>query len=108
MIESKRRTLWMLLAVLVFLNLFDLVCTLAWCSSLGIDIELNPFVRQLLHIHPVTLVAYKIAILAAFIAVMRICADHNFRLAFNGTVFVVLIYTSLFCWHLLGPMIYIF
>lgn len=99
--------LYVLLGVLVFLNLFDLVATLMWCDSLGISIELNPLMRQLLIIHPLVAVSYKVIILAAFIITMRICAHSNYRLALNGTVMVVFIYAALFCWHLVGPAIYL-
>lgn len=94
-----------LLAIVAFLNLFDLLSTLQWCKIAGVSIEMNPLMLALLTVHPVVGVAYKAFAVALFIALMLISARHNYLLASRGTLFTACLYTALFFWHLAGPFL---
>ena len=102
---SKFEKLSLLLAGLVFLNLFDLLSTLAWCQTYGFEQELNPLMRYLFVLNPVSGVSFKIASMVLFVVTMRYASRQHFQLVYLGTIFVVIIYSALFCWHLIGPVL---
>jgi len=105
MVHAKTGKLYLLLAVLVYLNTFDLLSTLAWCRSYGFDQEFNPLMRYLFVLNPMTGVSFKVLTVALFVIIMQYGARHNFKLVYLGTLFIVFIYSALLCWHVLGPVI---
>lgn len=105
MIRSNFEKLSLLLAVLIFLNLFDLVSTLNWCRKYGFEQEINPLMRYLFVINPMTGISFKVAILVIFVLTMHYASRYNFQLVYLGTGLTVLVYSALFCWHLVGPVL---
>lgn len=105
MAHAKTGKFYLLLAVLVYLYLFDLLATLAWCRTYGFEQELNPVMRFLFNSGPLNGISYKVLMLILFVFTMWYAARQHFQLAYFGTVFIVLIYGILFCWHVLGPVL---
>lgn len=105
MIHAKTGKLYLLLAVLVYLNLFDLLSTLAWCRSYGFDQEFNPLMRYFFVLHPVTGISFKVMMVLLFVSIMSYAWRQNFQLVYLGTFFIVFIYSALLCWHIIGPII---
>lgn len=103
MVHAKTGKLYLLLAVLVYLNLFDLLATLAWCRSYGFEQEFNPFMRSLFSAGLLTGISYKVFMLILFVATMWYASKRHFQLVWLGTLFTVFIYGILLCWHILGP-----
>ncbi len=104
MVHAKVGKLYLLLAVLVYLNLFDLLSTLAWCGTYGFDQEFNPLMRYLFAMNPMTGISFKVLSVLLFVIIMRYAWRHNFQLVYRGTFFIVFIYSVLLCWHILGPV----
>lgn len=105
MVRAKIGKLYLLLALLVYLNLFDLFSTLAWCSSYGYDLEFNPLMRYLFAMNPMAGVSFKILMVLLFVIIMSCAWRQNFQLVYRGTYFIVFIYSVLLCWHIIGPII---
>lgn len=105
MVHAKTGKLYLLLAILVYLNLFDLLSTLAWCRSYGFDQEFNPLMRYFFVMNPMTGASFKVVMLLLFVIIMRYAWRHNFQLVYRGTFMVVFIYSILLCWHIIGPII---
>jgi len=105
MVNARTGKLYLLLAVLVYLNLFDLLSTLAWCRKYGFDQEFNPLMRSLFALHPMTGVSFKVFMILFFVIIMRYAWRYNFQLVYLGTFFIVFIYSLLLCWHIIGPVI---
>ncbi|MGE5397756.1 MAG: DUF5658 family protein [Chitinophagales bacterium] len=97
---------YVLLGIVIFLNLFDLASTLSWYRAAGSDIEYNPIMQWFFSLHPLAAIAYKLLVIAAFVWVMKACANRNFRLAYGGTLLTVVVYTGLLFWHVIGPFLY--
>jgi len=104
-VHAKTGKLYLLLAVLVYLNLFDLLATLAWCRINGFEQELNPFMRMLFASGQLAGIIYKGFMAVLFTAVMCYGARQHFQLVWLGTLFTVYIYGILLCWHILGPVV---
>lgn len=105
MVHIKTGKLYLLLAVLVYLNVFDILATLVWCRNYGFDQEYNPLMRYLFALNPMIGVSFKILAVALFVMVMRYGSRHNFKLVYMSTLGIVFIYSVLLCWHVLGSVI---
>jgi len=105
MTQTKTRYLYLLLAAVVYLNAFDLLATLAWCKANGLDQEINPLMRYFMAINPLTGAAFKLFAVASFVILIQYGSRYNFRLAYQGTFLVVILYSALLCWHLIGPLL---
>jgi hypothetical protein len=107
MVQRNLGQFYLLLAVAVFLNLFDLLSTLIWCQTLGSNQELNPLLRYLFSISPFAGIAFKAAAIGVFVGLIKYGSNFNFRLAYQGALLVVYIYSALAGWHILGPLLHV-
>ena len=105
MIQTRTQYFYLLLAAVVYLNVFDLLATLSWCKTNGLDEELNPLMRYFMAINPLTSAAFKFFTVASFVILIQYGSRYNFRLAYRGTFLVVIVYSALLCWHLIGPLL---
>ncbi len=91
------------LLVIVLLNVFDMLSTLAWCRSSGVEQELNPIMRTLIAFDPCSAMIFKLTGLAFFIGAVICTARCNYRLAWRSTSLVLYTYVALLGWHIVGP-----
>ena len=105
MITRNLGQFYLLLAIAVFLNIFDLLSTLVWCQTFGSNQELNPLLRYFFSISPIAGIAIKVIAIGLFVSLIKYGSNFNFRLAYQGTLVVVYIYSALLGWHLLGPLL---
>ncbi len=105
MIHAKQSQLDKLLALVVVLNLFDLLLTFVWYRAYGPAVELNPLMGYFMEINPVYALTFKAIAVISFVIPIHYGARYNYRLAYVGTWLVAFLYGALLCWHMLGPLL---
>jgi len=94
--------LWLMLAVCIYLNLLDLLATLAICQCWGWESEFNPVMRYFFSLNSWLAILFKTAAVIFFVFVMQYAAPKHFNRVYQGTLLITSIYTALFGWHLIG------
>lgn len=98
----RQRSLHILLAAILLLNLFDLWATIRLIGLYGLNVELNPLLQKLFSVSPSLAVSFKLLTLFLFLFLIPIGARINFLLAYRGCQLALVCLVPITILHLIN------
>lgn len=91
-----------LLGLIFILNGLDAIATIAWLQ-MGIAREANPFMDQLIALHPAFFVTLKLSLVGLGVALLSRYREH--RMARGASYALFMTFSLLICYHIAGGIL---